>query len=793
MNELHSDCKPKSKWYLWPCYIVLLVIAAVISPSQGIAQEATADPVAQRFRCGIANQVQQRIRGQIVFLTIAIVFRDDPVGCRQVEGIIQSCNDLLSCRELVAFRPVGYNAESQGVRAIQDIVNNTAEPSQIVIGPSDSGVFVRAAELLKWPADTRIPIISPIVTVATGSDSSTTGQPVNSHNAWFFSANVNAKHRTNVMIDLMNRRKIQSLTVLYSDSEFSRQTEAAIKDKFGLRSAQNYASFRFDNVSSANGLLDRIIDERPGALAIIGLRTQINLIYDSFHQKNDTWNAYSPLLFTTIDASQLKKAQLYYPILKAARANEQDDVYALSYDTMTMTGRIIVQQANQTAAVFSPTEFQGQFASLMDGQSQAGSMSGMQFDDFENVAPLDVMTFDDHAAVPLGTPMRALQEAEAFFKARHDRFGDLLLINIALVTLIVLVLSAIDIQRSYIGNKRSIWLTWPFMLLVVVNISSALLVYALLAESQQVRWDSTVAALTIALGYTALLKSTIFQTETGKRIGVQAIYDQFIDWLNTRIMLVKHERSAAIINYVAYRNTLGFLQRRLKSVYRFAESPEVQKKLMGELDAQIDKLVSRSTENVLIQQRIVCATKLMKLMNWRMLQQNRIIPHGVRRWEIVDPEILVDMSAQYIFDRENHPLPILKARVETEIEEDELSNPERAKARREEIDKALVDSRNPQTDVYLYLRFLFVRYNGQANKLVEEGLLPQDWHDRLPMLPRWRRLPGMRRNVTADIDVIDQDQDGESEIAPGDPQFLKSERVLKRSTASTEATHETKP
>lgn len=797
VNGRYSHSKPAPKRYLWASCVSLLLTAAIILPPVSNAQETPADFAAQRFNCPAANQEQNRTSGLSPFATIAIVFRNDDSGCRQVEGILDACNDLQSCRELVEFRLVDYGYEAQGVRAIQDIVGDTTETSQIVIGPSDSGVFVRAAEVLEWPGDIRVPIISPIVTVATGSDSSSTGQPVNSHNAWFFSANVNAENRADVMIDLMNRRKVQSLTVLYSDTEFSRQTESALKNKFGLGSAQEYSSLRFENISSTKDLLDRIIEERPGALAIIGLRAQIRGIFESFRLKNDAWNAYKPLIFTTIDASQLMinaspqmKEQLYYPILKQARVKGRDDAYALSYDTMTMAGRIIVQQVNQTAAEFSSGSFQGEFASLMDGQSKAGSMSGMQFDKFKNSALLEVRAFDDVVAVPLGTPMSALQEAEAFFKARHDRFGDLLLINIALVMLIVLVLSAIDIQRSYVGNKRSIWLTWPFLLLIVVNITSALLVYALLAESRQVRWDSTAAALTIALGYAALLKSTIFQTESGKRIGVQAIYDQFIDWLNTRIMLVKHERSAAIINYTAYRNTLGFLQRRLKSVYQFAESPAVQEKLMSELDAQIEKLVANGTENVLIQQRIVCATKLMKLMNWHTLQQNRIIPHGLRRWEIVDPEILVDMSAQYIFDKEDHPLPILKARVDAEISEDEKANPERAKARRAEIDNALADSRNPQTDVYLYLRFLFVRYNGQATKLVEEGLLPPGWADRVPMLPRWRRLLGMRRNVTIDHEVIDHGDDNEQDGESDDPRLVNSEGVWQRSTELSAENHE---
>ena len=59
--------------------------------------------------------------------------------------------------------------------------------------------------------------------------------------------------------------------------------------------------------------------------------------------------------------------------------------------------------------------------------------------------------------------------------------------------------------------------------------------------------------------------------------------------------------SAAVINYVAYRNTLVFLQRRLDSIYQFADSPESQRQLRDELDTQIEKDVNGGDGNVLIQ------------------------------------------------------------------------------------------------------------------------------------------------------------------------------------------------
>ena len=750
-----------TSWPPW-CYgiaLCVLVLTASISLAQEvpaenidgkIKQEVEADPVAQRFQCDEANRAQQDAANKDpavkeAFAVIAVVFRDDDVGCRQVKGVLDACKDLRFCQDRIAMRFFGYRTESQGVRTMQQLVADQENLSHLVIGPSDSGVFIRAAELLQWPADRRVPIISPIVTAAFPSDASAAVQPTNSHTAWFFSTNVNALHRSEVIVDLLSRKKIQSISVLYSDSEFSRQLEAAVSKKFSSGNGKKYTAYRYENVSSANGLLGQIIRERPGAVGIIGLRSQIGSILEAFDTKNVSWNSYLPLMFTAIDVSQLQALGLYYPRLKRANERGFDDVYALSYDTMIMMGGIVLRQSGQPSPTFSAVDFQSEFASMLDGKSRQGARSGMKFDDFENVASLEMRTFKGANAVPLDEPMEWYEELSARFDARYNRFGQLMLINIGIVITVVLILSAIDIQRSYFGNKRSIWLTWPFLVLVLFNIASALLVYLWLAESQQIRWDNSAYAFAIALGFSALLKSTLFETEAGSRIGVQALYDRFVGWLNTRIMVAKHERSAAIINYIAYRNTLEFLEGRLRSVYRFAESPDIQGQLMKDLDAQIEKIISDGDGNILIRKRIVCATGLMKLMSWTMLQQNRVIPSGIKRWQIVNPEHLVDISAEYLLDNYEHVGTMLKDKVNALLDEDQQNNPERAANRRKELDEALEKSGGANSDVYLYVRILFVHYRGKTTLLVKKGLLPENWVELAPRLSWWRRMLGMRR------------------------------------------------
>lgn len=728
-----------------PIHAAVILMLALLWTHVSSAQEGTADAVAQRFQCGAANEAQQQATDSGSFASVTVVFRDDRVGCRQVQGVLDACEAFGDCNEHITIRFAGYRAESQGVSQIQAAVDNMTEITDVILGPSDSGVFVRSAELLKWPGDRRVPIISPIVTAAFGSAGTTAVRPVNSHTAWFFSTNVNAQHRTDVMVRLLNRKSIQAVSVLYSDSEFSRQIEAAVRDKFDLGDSKKYAAYRFANVSAASRPLDEIMDERPGAIGIIGLRSQIDTIVGAFHTRNDSWNTYRPLLFTAIDAGDLEMPNLYYPILEQAAALDLDEVYALSYDTMTMVARIVVQQSRQGGGTFSHVAFQGEFASLLDGQARQGSHSGMRFDDFQNVASLQMHSSESELAVPLGEPMSAFQAITSKFEARYNRFGQLMLINIGIVVVVVLALSAIDIQRSYFGNKRSIWLTWPFLVLVAFNIASALVVYSWLAESQQIRWDSTVYALAVALGFSALLKSTLFQTETGKRIGVQAVYEQFVEWLNSCIMVAKHERSAAIINYLAYRNTLDFLETRLRSVYAFAESPETQRALMEELDTQIKKVVPDGDGNVLIRKRIVCATKLMKLMSWKKLRQNRIVPYHIRRWEIVNPEQLVDISASLLLDNDENAVVSLRAKVDELINEDAKVNPERAQRQRDELKLALKEAGSPNSDVYIYVRYLFVHFRGKASKLLDEGLLPENWLEFVPKLALWRRLLGMSR------------------------------------------------
>ena len=211
--------------------MAVLLLPALLWMPLAAAQDVPADTVAQRFQCGAANDAQAQARSDTSFASITVVFRDDRVGCRQVQGVLDACKGLEVCKDLITIRFAGYRAESQGVNQIQSAVDDTSEVADIILGPSDSGVFVRSVELLKWSGERRVPIISPIVTAALGSEGNAAIKAVNSHTAWFFSTNVNARHRTTVMVNLLNRRSIQAVSVLYSDSEFSRQIEAAVRNQ----------------------------------------------------------------------------------------------------------------------------------------------------------------------------------------------------------------------------------------------------------------------------------------------------------------------------------------------------------------------------------------------------------------------------------------------------------------------------------------------------------------------------------------------------------------------------------
>ena len=684
-------------------------------------------------------------------IDIAIWYRGDGLGVQQRDGIVDACEEL-DCRTAsnVSLHEFPYDLEPDGFRVLQQAILNDGG-YDLVIGPTDSGVFLRATQLLEWHDNGRVPIISPVVIATTESGADTESESINTPESWFFATNVGAAARAEAMANFMERRKAQSVAVIYADSDFARLSEAALRARFARGSVDEYISYRFADLSDARRGVDEIIALRPSGVGIIALREEISSVLDELNQRNDSWNTYRPTLFTVIDARNLHSQGLYFPSLVAPGSNGRGEVYALARDTMNLVLRLIDSQPN---GEFSIPEFRADFSALMSGPPERPQpRSGMKFNNYRNEAQLWVQTVrpdptetsdEEYILSPaqLRGSMTFAQSIEHELLERLNRFGPKVVINILLLALIVAYLTVLDLQKWYTGTKRSAVWRWPFLLLLAFNLLTAALLYIFLAETGQIRWDNTLAAVIVAVGYSALLKSTLFKTQAGVDIGLEKLYDGAVSWLNQRIMYARSRRESPYIYFVAYRNHVRFMKQQLVDVYRFAKTEQTSKELIAALEARLD------SESKLIDKRRVCAEKLLSLMSWRELQARHIVPPNVSRHDVINPEILIAISVDHVFKTCDDPKAWLLDQVNALIDSDTNT------ARKQQVQKALEAelkaSTTTQSDVYTLVRWLFLHYAGRNTLLLKAGLLPEDYLERATggFRQRLREWFGFRAQTT---------------------------------------------
>ena len=363
------------------------------------------------------------------------------------------------------------------------------------------------------------------------------------------------------------------------------------------------------------------MEGRPAAIGVLGLRNEIYGILDDFKQRNSSWNTYRPLFFTVVDVRRLKLPNLYFPTVNPAPSLEQNDNYSLTYDAMELVIRLLRRNLISNNQ-FSSSGFKEDLLDVLRGPPEnPGKMSGMQFNSYLNQAPLHFGVVNEKtdsagaqtfqfSSLAFREPLSFLKNAQNIVDVRIRRFGPKLIANIIVVMLIVGYLSVLDMQKWYAGTKRSVLWRWPFLMLLGFNLVTALLLYMFLAENRDIRWDRTLEAVVIAFGYAALLKSTVFQTQTGQTIGLGKLYDDAVGWLNDRIMFTKYRRESGIINFVAYKNSLEFLSTQVEGIYRFAKSKERNKELLKQLDQRI------AAEATILGKRRVYAEHVLTLMSW---------------------------------------------------------------------------------------------------------------------------------------------------------------------------------
>jgi ABC-type branched-subunit amino acid transport system substrate-binding protein len=169
-------------------------------------------------------------------LRIGVVYRTGDTGNRILSGVNHALESYLNKQgdKGVKFRVViekyPYLDEKGGEEKIKSIFKNEDNKSiHLILGPSDSGVFVKIAELSKDKTMDPAPVVSSLVTSQEG----------NSEGDWRFRTNVDTEARARAVSDYLNRVGYQAVGVLYRDNEFGKHAAETFKSQLS-QSGEDY-------------------------------------------------------------------------------------------------------------------------------------------------------------------------------------------------------------------------------------------------------------------------------------------------------------------------------------------------------------------------------------------------------------------------------------------------------------------------------------------------------------------------------------------------------------------------
>jgi ABC-type sugar transport system substrate-binding protein len=454
---------------------------------------------------------------------LGALYKND-VADSYIKGI-ESAVDKTGMTTYVDIQYFLYYNEQQGLEILIDLI--TKKKVDIVLGPTDSGIFSRALERREELEAYKIPVISPLVTATADN------QP----EGWFFRTNVDVGRRVEAIHDYLNKCLIRSVAILYADTEFGRRAEESFRTELRGSQEDKYEPLPFESLGEAREGLRQVLDSRPEALGIFGSNEDIVRICNYLQCMNPRGISYRPFLFTIMDARltadevddlyfvSVAKCDVTGTTKDPGRAETPDEVETLTYDTCIL---LLSEFKRMPPGPFAPKQFRDQFAALLRGPvKEPGPKTGMAFHKYRNSVPPKV--FHIHRGeveqVNLSQVIRWPQKLSIKWELIKRRYGFWPMVNIGLLILIVASVSILDLKRWYGKGLIKEALRPHLYLLIVVNFLLVFILYFFLAETGSIEYDSVVMALIIAFAPSALLRTTFFETHTGKAIGLAKLYD----------------------------------------------------------------------------------------------------------------------------------------------------------------------------------------------------------------------------------------------------------------------------
>lgn len=647
-----------------------------------------------------------------------------------------------------------YSGDDDGVGKLVNLIrgNGGAPKASLILGPTFSGVYLGAIKQLDDGEGGEVPKVPVISAVVQAPD------VPNERKGWFFRTNLNASRRVEAIMDFTESWPINSVTILYADTNYGRLAEEHFRKQLPAGLVEQYRSYEYKRHGGWRNVVTKVLHRRPEALGIFGAPTEMARILRTVRQRGLL--PYRPLTFTIVDpSSQRDKDAMdgvyYVSVAKhaACRSSKEPDgneidecdigpseIEALTFDTARHVLRLA--SISIEGGRFDAAKFRDAFAALLQSTSDAGSSALMSFSGLENQAEPRIYKIEDEVIrnAPTQAEMGLAGWVGNKWALLSGRFGGgMLALNLLVLVTVTVIIAGLDVNRSFGGRFRKIFFHWHFWLLCAFNTGIVLALYFYMGENETLRYDSFLAALAVAMGPSVLLRTTFFETPAGKAIGLAHIYDQFLLWINERMMLRRYKLFSRFVNVIAYYNPGKSLAGKLKKLYRNARTAEMRRRLEADLAQDTEESDSY------LEARLSYARRLLQRFEWDELREE-FAPVEYRNDLPGNPVELVNRCARYCQSNVGR-----QAKLKQVVEDQIQARPAAIAAQLREDLKMELDEESASIYELSRVSFLVTRCAFTPKLFIRDGLLPSHFEFSDPtsgsLLKKVRRWLGLETTV----------------------------------------------
>jgi hypothetical protein len=503
-----------------------------------------------------AQEKDKKPNSKIHKFELAVLYIDSSAGRRFKKGIEAAISEYDGENIGIDITPVSYDNETDGLDKLVSMIRGKA--ADIIIGPTDSGIFERAVEQRSELEQYRVPVIS----------SRLTAKIPHRKGGWFFRTDINVERRAWAMCDVLNKSSVRSIVVLFEGTEFGIRAERAFRGQLRGLQKKRYFALSYEPGGKGRNQIRRILQLRPEAAGIFGEHKNIAPLYRSLKILDTGWPRYLPLTFSLTDTRSIKdrpRNNYFVSLTDITKDKRFDDVKALAFDTTILILRQL--DALTQSESFNHEDpswrqlFRNRFEAVLNGvigfeqgDNKTQSKTGISFKDYENNTIPKVYRWEKRVAAPFD-----FVESIGFLKKIGQRVthiwnsaGFYLVFNIFLVIVVCLVFSMWDIIGWYVGEKEWKLEKWKFFfkcLFVSVNVPITLFVYFYLGETGRIRYGNLMPAFILS-----------FVLAAGLRFPLRRFYYHVAPWV------FDSTYSKWEINRVAYYNNVKSMTRILKDI-----------------------------------------------------------------------------------------------------------------------------------------------------------------------------------------------------------------------------------